>query len=395
MNINFNYPAKLHPLVSQPARYKVARGGRGSGKSWTIAKHLLIEAAFTKQRVLCTREMQTSIKDSVHLLLKDQIWSMGLKPYYNIQKDGIYSRAGSEFIFKGLRHNIGEIKSTEGVTRCWIEEAEKVSKDSLKTLTPTIRMPKSEIFFSYNPEDPNSAMNKMFPSIEKSPPETIIVDINFWENLYFPEVLRKDMEYCKKVDYEAYEHIWCGKFKKYAHALILKGKFRQEDFVTPEYTQLFFGSDFGFSEDPTCLIRMFIQGTRLYIDYEAYGHGVEINELEQFFNSVPGSDKWKITADSARPETISHLSQLGFNIVGAEKGKGSVEDGIQFLRSFEEVVVHTRCPKTYEDLNNWKWKVDRINGEILPIPAEGHDHAPDAIRYALESWMQKKVTIFD
>ena len=142
---------------------------------------------------------------------------------------------------------------------------------------------------------------------------------------------------------------------------------------------------------------MFIKDRKLYIDYEAYGHGVELMDLPQFFKTVPGSFEadWKIIADSARPDTINFLDQKGFCIEGAEKGKGSVEDGIEFIRSFEEIIIHPRCRGTKDNFENYKWKQDKITGEILPIPAEGSDHAPDAVRYALEPYIKKKVTIFD
>ncbi len=393
--INFQYPAKLEPLLTKKARYKILRGGRGSGKSWSVARHLAIEAAFTKQRVLCAREMQNSIRDSVHRTLADQIYSLGLETYYEIQKDGIYSTCGSEFLFKGLRHNISEIKSTEGITRCWIEEAERVSKDSWETLIPTVRSKGSEFYIVYNPEEEFSATNAKFGSVEKAPPGSIVVDINFCDNPWFPDVLRDEMEYDKVNDFERYEHVWLGKYKRYAHALIFKSKFKMEEFEAPEHARFFYGADWGFSNDPTVLLRMFILGTKLYVDYEAYGVGVELTELERFFETVPGSRRWEIIADSARPETISYMANKGFHIVGAEKGKGSVEDGIEFLKGFSEIVIHPRCPRTFADFNNYKWKVDKVTGDILPIPADGSDHGPDAARYGLEKQMKQSLSIFD
>lgn len=393
--IQFAYPAKLNPIVTQKARYKVAKGGRGSGKSWTVARHLLLEAVSTRQRVLCAREMQNSIRDSVHRLLVDQIYALGLKKYFIVQKDALLSSTGSEFLFKGLRHNISEIKSTEGITRCWIEEAEKVSRESWQTLIPTVRKEDSEFYIVYNPEDENSATNQKFGSQEKAPPGTVIVDINYPDNPWFPKVLRDEMEYDKLIDFEKYEHVWLGKFKKYAQALIFKNKFVKEEFHTPSGVQFFFGADWGFSNDPTVLLRMWIRDKKLYIDYEFYAIGVEINELERCFDQVPESRKWEIIADNARPETISYLLNKGFNIVGAEKGKGSVEDGIEFLKGFEQIIIHPRCPHTFDDFNNYKWKTDKITESILPIPADGSDHSPDAARYGLEKYIKSDVSIFE
>jgi len=133
----------------------------------------------------------------------------------------------------------------------------------------------------------------------------------------------------------------------------------------------------------------------LCIDYEFYGVGIEINELESAFDTIPEIRKWKITADSQRPDTISFLAQKGFHIVAAEKGPGSVEDGIAFLRGFEEIIIHPKCRGAVDNFNNYKWKTDRITNEILPIPAAGSDHVPDSLRYALEPYIKRKVSIFD
>ena len=396
--MNVELPEKCHYVLSQNKRYKVLRGGRGSAKSWSVAKYLVVKTGFGKFRVLCTREMQNSIKDSVYKLLVDQIAEMNLGRNFEIYRDSIRSIYGSEFLFKGLRHNISEIKSTEGIDICWVEEADKVSEDSWTILIPTIRKPNSEIIITFNPEDEKSATFTRFVQKDGKPncPDNCVEqEVNFCDNPWFPEVLRREMEYDKRVDYEKYEHVWLGKVKKYANALIFKGKVRVEAFETPVGVQLYFGADFGFSVDPAVLGRMFIQNNKLFIDYEAYGVGIEINELERFYDTVPGSRKWKITADSQRPDTISHLAQRGFNIVGAEKGKGSVEDGIEFIRSFEEIVIHPRCRGAIDNFTNYKWKQDRITQEILPIPAAGSDHWVDSARYALEGYIKRKTSIFD
>lgn len=399
-------PSKCIPFFGKEggawrgSRYKVLRGGRGGAKSWTFARILASRSAYEPLRILCTREMQNSIADSVHRLLRDQIYSLGLSGRFDITQNSIRSSARSEFIFKGLRHNINEIKSLEGIDICWVEEAEKVSNDSWNILIPTIRKDNSEIWVSYNPEDEHSSTNTRF--YLNPPPDCLTLDMN-WRDLgtFFPEVLRREMEYDRRVDPEKYEHIWEGKYKRYAEALIMRGKFKIEPFETPDKVHLMFGADFGFSVDPTVLLRCFIQGNKLFIDYEAYGHGVEIDQLEAFFLTVPesrrekGGPKWQIRADSERPDTIAYLKRRGFNIIGATKGPGSVEDGIQFLRSFEEVIIHPRCKGTIGDYQNWKWKTDKITGQVLPIPLEASDHAPDSTRYALEPYIKKKTTIYD
>lgn len=378
-------PEKAQLVLSQKKRYSVLYGGRGSGKSFAIAHYLIIEALNAKHRVLCAREFQSTIRDSVHRLLCDRIYALGLDQCFDMQKDYIICKTtGSQFLFKGIRNNIAEIKSLQGVTRCWVEEAEKASKDSLGILIPTIREECSQLFFSFNPESRDSPCYQMF--VLEPHPDCAALELNFYDNACFPDVLRKEMEWCKKVDPDAYEHIWLGKLKGYSDALIFKNKYFVEDFEYPHpETQFYYGADFGFSVDAMWMGRMFIQGKSLYICDEVYGVGIEIDELPAYWDKVPGSRKWTIRADSARPDTISYLNNHGFSVVGAEKGPGSVEDGISFLRAFERIVIHSRCPGAASNYANYRWKQDRITQEILPVPVDKNNHAPDGTRYALES----------
>lgn len=382
------------------ARYKVLYGGRGSTKSWAIADYIVIKTAFGKYRVLCTREIQGSIKDSVYRLLCDRIYFHKLQRFFIIQRDTIQSIYGSEIIFKGLRQNISEVKSTEGINICWVEEAERVAHDSWETLIPTIREPNSEILVSFNPEDENSDTYTRFVEKDGKPvqnPDILSVWVNWWDNPWFPEVLRKEMEWCRSNDPEKYDHIWGGKPKKYGQAVIFKNKLRVEDFepADPDTTVFYYGADWGFGVDPCCLVRMFIRDRILYIDKEFYGYGIEIDDLPACFDQVDGSRKWTIRGDSARPDTISYMCNKGFMCEGAEKGPGSVEDGIEFLKNFAAIVIHPSCVGSVGDFANYRWKVDKITDLVLPIPVDKSNHACDAARYALEPYMKNEVSIYD
>jgi phage terminase large subunit len=300
--------------------------------------------------------------------------------------------------------NINEIKSTEGIDICWVEEANKVSEESWVVLIPTIRKANSEIIVTFNPDEEKDPAYQRF--VMHPPPNSVIEEINYVDNAFFPEVLRQEMEYCKRVDPDAYKNIWMGKLKKYSDALIFKNKLFFEEFEPPAGVQFYYGADFGYSVDAMWMGRCFILDKSLYICDEVYGVGIEIGELHKAYETVPDSHSWQIRADSARPDTINFLSQptvgkdgieyKGFNIIGAEKGKGSVEDGLEFLRSFERIVIHTtRCPGAKANFENYRWKKDKITGEILPIPVDKNNHAPDGIRYALEPYIKQKKTIFD
>lgn len=365
-----------------PARYKVYYGGRGSGKSWAVARALLIMAAQKKLRILCAREYQTSITDSVYRLLVEQIDEMGLSPFYTITKQTITSSKGSEFFFKGIHHNVMEIKSTEGIDICWVEEAQSVSEDSWQILIPTVRKENSEIWVTFNPfeaEDPTYQRFVTYP-----PRNAIIRKVSWRDNPWFPLVLRNEMEHMRETDPEQYDYVWEGNVKQYSDALIFKGKYIVEAFETPERSRFYHGADWGFAQDPTALVRCFIKDKCLFIDREAWGVGVELDDTPALFDKIKTARRWPIKADCARPETISYIRRRGFSISAAKKWGGSVEDGIEFLRSFDKIIIHPRCVHTIEEFNRYSYKVDKKTNDILPEVEDAWNHCIDALRYSLD-----------
>lgn len=370
-------------------RYKVWHGGRGSSKSWSVAGALIALSSVYQLRVLCAREFQNSIADSVHRLLTDQIERLGLIPYFEVTQNTIRCRlTGSEFMFKGLRHNVNEIKSTEGIDICWVEEAQRVSDGSWQVLIPTIRKPHSQIWVTFNPEDERDPTYQRF--IANRPPDALVQQVNYTDNPYFPEVLRAEMEYMKRVDYDAYLHVWEGKPKTRSKSQIFSGKYRVEAFdIEPADGRYYYGADWGFAQDPTVLVRAFIIERTLYISHEAYGIGVEFDELPQLFRSVPGAAKALIKGDNSRPETISALNKRDFNVVPAAKWAGSVEDGIAHMRAFEAIVIHERCKHTADEFRLYSYKVDKQTEEVLPIVVDKNNHCIDAIRYALDGIIRR------
>lgn len=385
--------AKFQGLF-KPNRYKVFYGGRGGAKSWAFARTLVVLAYTQPLRILCAREFQNSIADSVHRLLSDQIDVLGLGQWFKVQNATITSlTTGSEFLFKGLRHNINEIKSLEGVDICWVEEAQRVSDDSWGILIPTIRKDGSEIWMSFNPGSPDDPTYKRF--VLNPPPDALVVKVGWEDNPWFPEVLRREMEHCRRTDPNAYAHIWGGEPITMTEACIFRDKWEVRAFETPERVERFYyGADWGFAKDPTCLIRSYTltQDDCLYIDQEAYGVGVELDEIPQLFDSVEGARRWPIKADSARPETISYLrrgrpGEDGFNIEAAKKWSGSVQDGIEYLRKFRKIVVHERCTHTADEMRLYSYKVDRVSGDILPVIEDRNNHCIDALRYSHDGYI--------
>lgn len=403
----------MHPeiqrVLSSPKPIKIISGGRSSTKSWSIANYFIAESKDTRQRFLCARELQSSIAASVHQLLKDRIMGLNVDKYFKITDDKIKSYKGSNFIFKGLRANLVELKGLEGVNKTWIEEGESLSQDCIDILLPTIMRSKPIIIITFNPclaTDP-IITNFVEPFLSGKPGIGDMIaytHLTYKDNPYFTDAEKMLMEHNKKTDYEHYEWMWEGKYKRYAEALVFRNKYSVEEFETPTDAEFRYGADWGFSEDPTCLIRCFIKDNKLFIDWEFYGYGVELNELHKAFKTVPGADKWPIYADCSRPDTISFMSQPkagqeqeypGYNISGADKGPGSIEDGIQFLKSFEKIVIHPRCKGTINDFSNYRFKQDKLTREILPVPIDKQNHSVDSARYALFEFIKGEYSILD
>jgi phage terminase large subunit len=387
-------PWALEFLPARPGRrYKIAYGGRGSGKSWAFARLLLLRAARVPVRVLCARELQNSIQDSVHQLLEDQITAMGLTGHYRILESKITATVGSEFLFKGLRglrNDASALKSLEGVDLVLIEEGQTISAKSLAILTPTIRKPSAEIWIAYNPDQDTDPVHQLALN---PPAGSLVRKVNWDQNPWFDQTsLPAEREWLLRTDLDAYAHVWDGECRRFTDAQVLKGKVQVAAFTpNPGWDGPYYGADWGFAEDPTALVRLWIHDRTLYVEHEAWGIGVEIDHLPAFFDRVPGSRQHLIRADAARPETISYLQRQGFKIVGAKKGPGSVEDGVAHLRGYAGIVIHPRCPHAADECRLWSFKVDRLTGDVRPELASGHDHLPDAIRYALEPLIRQQV----
>jgi phage terminase large subunit len=215
------FPKKLRFLF-QPARYKVLYGGRGGAKSWGIARALLVQGASRPLRILCTREIQKSIADSVHKLLSDQIADLGLQGFYTVLETTIRGQNGTEFAFAGLKSNINSLKSFEGVDIVWVEEAHVVSRRSWDVLIPTIRKEGSEIWLSFNPELETDETYQRF--VLNPPPTAAVVKVNWSDNPFFPDTLRKEMEHLKATRPDDYENIYEGVCKQVVEGAIYRNE---------------------------------------------------------------------------------------------------------------------------------------------------------------------------
>ena len=364
-------------------RYKIFLGGRGGRKSWEIATALILKAYKSKLLFLCTREIQNSIGDSVLSLLSNRIEALGLTDYFDIQKTTIIGKNGSEFKFKGLNGlTIDSIKSFEGVDVCWVEEAHSVSQKSWEVLIPTIRKQGSEIWASFNPDLPTDPVYVRF--VLNPPVNAYVKKVSYLNNPDCPQTLIDEAEYLRKIDYEAYSHVYLGEVRQHSEAQVFKHKYVVQDFeVDVSFGYPLHGSDWGFSPDPTTVIRTYIKDRRLYIRNEAYKVACEIENLPLLFDTIPDIKNWNITADNARPELINYMSRKNYKIKGVDKWPGCVEDRVDFINNFEQIIIHPSCTHTAEEFRLYSRKVDKRTGEVLPILEDKHNHCIDAIGYSL------------
>ena len=368
---------------NRASRYKGAHGGRGSGKSHEFAERLIERCIARKTDAVCVREIQKSLAQSVKKLLEIKIESMGVGHMFDVQKAEIKAPHGGRIIFQGMQnHTADSIKSLEGFDIAWVEEAQSLSQFSMDLLRPTIRKPGSELWFTWNPRFEDDPVDMLLRG-DNPPPDSVVIEVNYRDNPWFPDVLKAEMEYDRGRDPDKYKHIWLGAYQSNSEARVFRN-WRIEEFEAPADAVHRFGADWGFASDPTVLVRCHVVGRTLYVDHEAYRVGCEIMDTPSLFLSVPEAEKWPIVADSARPETISHMQKNGFpKIVAAVKGPKSVEEGVEWLKS-HDIVVHPRCQHTIDELSLYSYKIDEKTMQVLPVLDDRDNHVIDALRYACE-----------
>jgi phage terminase large subunit len=341
--------------------------------------------------ILCAREFMNSLSDSSMEEVKQAIKSVPwLDAFFDIGEQYIRTRDKKvSYVFCGLRQNLDSIKSKARVLIAWVDEAENVSDAAWKKLIPTVREDGSEIWVTWNPEKQGSPTDQRF---RQEPPDGAkIAELNWQDNPWFPNVLRAEKDHLYRVDPEAAAHVWGGGYLQNSKSQVLHGKYSVQPFeVGEDWDGPYFGADWGFAQDPTTLVKCWIKGLKLYIEHEAYGVEVEIDQTPAMFDKVPGAKKATIRADCARPETISYMQRHGYGgVIACEKWSGSVEDGVATLRGFEEIVIHPRCKHSEEEARLWSYKTDRLTGDVLPDLVDKHNHIWDAVRYALGPIIKK------
>ncbi len=397
--INLQIPSKFQGFFDVPARNRVAYGGRGSSKSWTFAQMLIIRSMERKRRILCARELQKSIKDSSHKLLADTIDRLGVGKEFEIGEAFIrHKPTGSDFIFKGLKHNADEIKSTEGIDICWVEEAHRISSKSMTLLIPTIRDPGSEIWFSFNPEDEDDEVFQRFV-INNPPARSVVYHVNWDDNPWFTKELEEERLYDLENKPKEYAHIWDGKLKAalegayYAEEL---AKIREKgqicsvpydpahevhtwwDIGISDYTSIWFVQYIGREVRAIDFFEMNGKGTDYYVkmlkekDYNYGSHNLPHDANYQQFTLDGKSiyDQFKEMYSGAHFIAHKRTHNVNADIHAARTfiprcvfDKDKCEDGLKALKKYHK-----------------KWNEDRNKFDDNPY----HDwssHAADAFRY--------------
>ena len=380
-------PPKLIPVFAADATFRGAHGGRGSSKTRSFAKMAAIWGVkFAGEGrsglIVCAREFMNSLDDSsmdeVKAAIRSEPW---LEAFYEIGERYIRSRCGRiQFAFAGLRRNIASFKSKSRILLLWVDEAEEVPEVAWATALPTVREDGAEIWVTWNPKDQKSATHRRF---RESPPDGAqIVEMNWRDNPWFPEILERLRQEDKRKRPDTYDHIWEGAFDERVERRVFRN-WSEGVLQPPANVVWHYGVDWGFANDPTAALRCAVWGDTLYIDAEVQAIGCPTEKTPALLHKVPGIVDWPSRADSARPEMIDYCRRNGVpRIRKARKGKGSVEDGITFLQGFD-IVVHPKCRGVIEELRSYGFKVDD-NDDILPVLEPGNDHFMDALRYAVE-----------
>jgi len=389
------FPQKLECLFTPPyVRYRTLYGGRGGAKSWGVARALLIKGAKKPLRILCAREFMTSIKDSVHKLLSDQINAMGLNSFYEITQNAIRAANGTEFAFVGLKNNIANVKSYEGIDICWVEEAQTVSKSSWNTLIPTIRKEMSEIWITFNPE---LEQDETYQRFVVNPPENSIVQrINWNDNPWFPDTLRMEKDALKNRDPIAYNNVWEGLcrltvdgaiFANEMNVAELSGRITKVpydplkpvhavfDLGWADHTAIWFVQFIGME---TRLIR-YLQDTQKTISHYLQ----EMQKLGYIYDTLhlPHDAESKNIASNGRSiDEIVRAAGYKTNILP----RVPVVDSINAARTIFSNCYFDRenCADGLQCLRHYRYEVDPDTGQFSRNPLhDQYSHGADAFRY--------------
>jgi phage terminase large subunit len=392
MLLSLDFPEKLDFLF-EPSRYKILYGGRGSGKSWGVARALIAKALREPIRVLCARELQNSISDSVIALLADQIKAMGLEDSFDVQRTAIFGKNGSEFSFAGLKHNVTSIKSFEGVDYCWVEEGQAVSKVSWETLIPTIRKPNSEIWVTFNPDLDTDETYKRF--VVNPPTNSIVRKVNWNDNPWFPQVLQDELEQLKQKDPDSYLNIWEGHTRQMLDGAVYANELRKameenriKDLQIDKSIGVSTFWDLGWADMTSIWFVQTIPGGEVRV-IDFYQNCQKT--IDHYVHVLEG--KGYIYKDWWLPHDAENKNMTGKSVKDILETMGkpiritpklSIADGINAARTLlNRCYIHeNNCSDGLQNLRHYRYDVDPNTKMFSNKPLhDQHSHAADAWRY--------------
>lgn len=405
----FAPPPKLRPvlvpLVHAPVfDNRIKRlglsGGRNSMKTWSAMTWAVLEVAKNPVNIIFAREFQASMRASSHRAVSDRIRSLEL-PGFTIQRDLIRHENGGEISFIGLDRNPDSVRSTENVRAVVVEEAHRITRNSITILEPTLRRPGARAIYVWNRVSPTDPVDEMFYGEGYDNP---VIHTTWRDNPFVPPSVVGDVIADKRRDIITARHVWDGEPLIRTDARVFPDScFRVGDLddQLPDNAVALYGADWGFAQDPTVLVQVYVlRGRTLYIRREAYAVGIDVDEVPALFAGtdpqgrwanlrgypgIPGALHGRITADSAGPAYIRYLKSRGFtNVRRSKKGPSSVENGIAKIKSYD-VVIHPSCAYTIREFQVHRYEVDRKTEAVLPKFVDADNHCVDACRYAIES----------
>ena len=374
--------------LEEPWRYTVVYGGRGGGKSYTVAEKLIQWSMTTEEHRGCAygvlRQFQDSIRDSNYSLIVDRIEQANLEDDFYITKTELLSkRLDIKFLFAGLDRSIDSIKGKHRLVIGWLEEGQTIKREALDKLFPTVREEGSRIIITMNPESTADPVWKEF--IEEKRPNTKLIQVGYDDNPWISKTFVADADLMRERDFDNWRHIYGGECRKISKASIFGDKIVVKDFDESEFLdeELAYGFDVGYGKSQSSVVKCYLHDDTIYLADMIYLSRPHMDELMMAVQRFVPRGK-TVRVDSASPETVDMLIRMNVAAVATKKGAGSVSTGISWLRSRKAIVIKPSLTDAIQELPKYSYKVDN-NGDISPeINKNTPAHIPDSIRYAFE-----------
>lgn len=379
------YKAELfNPLIydirESNTRFLLNYGGAGSGKSYSQAQQEIIRCLQKKEKILIIRKFSTTLKDSVISLIITILNSWGLDKYYLENKTDRHIRfltgTGSEMLFKGLDDS-EKIKSIAGITRVWIEEATEISRDDFNQLNLRLRGAENlQITLTFNPIDDEHWIKSHFFDNPDVREKTTIIKTTYHDNKFIDQAYKAELENYLTIDKNYHKIYARGEWGGQTEGRIFAPWEEVNEFPDIDH---WYGLDFGFSNDPTAIVKTARANSRIYFDEMLYRTGMTNSDIAGAFKSW-GYRNELVICDSAEPKSIEELRRLGINAIGADKGKGSIMAGIDNLKR-TKVLITSRSTNLIKENKYYQWQQDK-NGKFLNVPKDFQNHLCDSMRYS-------------